>query len=243
MGGEPVTTPIRFRAQRRRSALVALASLAWLALGCQTALNPPPAVRAYDNYRVGAPDRLSISILPDPAILREVVVRPDGMISVDLIGDVPASGRTVDEIARDVEKRVARFKRGAAATVAVVEARSTAITILGEVRANHSFPLLKETRIIEAIGMAGGTAPFASLANVRVIRSQGGETSVLRVNLRAIQRGDLATNLVLIPGDVVYVPPTILARFGYAVQAVLFPFQPLLGIATSAAGNAILPGT
>ncbi len=233
----------RSHSWRQRRACAALVSLAWLALGCQTTLSAPPPVRSYENYRVGAPDRLSVSILPDPVITRDVVVRPDGMISVDLIGDVPASGRTVDEIARDVEKRVARFKRGASATVAVVEARSTAITILGEVRSNQTFPLLKETRVIEAIGMAGGTAPFASLGNVRVIRSQGGETSVIGVDLKAIQRGDLATNLMLIPGDVIYVPPTLLARFGYGVQALLFPFQPLMGIATSAAGNAILPGS
>jgi polysaccharide export outer membrane protein len=227
---------------RQRQAWIALVSLVWLALGCQTTPTAPPAVRGYENYRVGAPDRLSVNILPDPVITRDVVVRPDGMISIDLIGDVPASGRTVDEIARDVEKRVARFKRGASATVAVAEARSTAVTILGEVRGNQTFPLLKETRVIEAIGMAGGTAPFASLRRVRVIRSQGSETSVMRVDLKAIQSGDLATNLVLMPGDVVYVPPTLLARFGYAVQAVLFPFQPLLGVATSVAGNAILPG-
>jgi polysaccharide export outer membrane protein len=227
---------------RKRQAWTALVSLAWLALGCQTTPAAPPAAPSYQNYHVGAPDRLSISILPDPVITRDVVVRPDGMISVDLIGDVPASGRTVDEIARDIENKVSRFKRGASATVAVLEPRSTAVTILGEVRGNQSFPLLKETRVIEAIGMAGGTAPFASLKRVRVIRSQGGKTNVMTVNLKAIQSGDLATNLVLMPGDVVYVPPTMLARFGYAVQAVLFPFQPLLGVATSVAGNAILPG-
>ena len=235
-------TTARIRSGLERRALAALASLAALALACQTPLRPPPAARPYENYRVGASDRLAIAILPDPAIAREAVVRPDGKISIDLVGDVPASGRTVDEIARDIEERIGRFKRGASATVSVLEPRSTSITILGEVRGNRSFPLQKETRVVEAIGIAGGTAPFASLGNVRVIRSEGDNTSVYRVNLKAIQAGDLATNLVLLPGDIVYVPPTLLARVGYAVQAVLFPFQPLLGVATSVAGNAILPG-
>lgn len=221
--------------------LAALALVAGAGAGCSTTPKPPPRLQAYETYRVGAPDTLSVSILPDPRIERDVIVRPDGMITVDLVGDVPAGGRTVEEIAQDVEKRIARFKRGASVTIAVRSASSTSVTILGEVRGNRSFPLLKETRVSGAIGMAGGTNPFASLGKVRVIRTGGGETVVYNVNLKAIQKGDLSTDILLAEGDIVYVPPTILARVGYAIQAVLFPFQPLIGTAQSVAGNVIVP--
>jgi polysaccharide export outer membrane protein len=191
---------------------------------------PPPPEGAYAAYRVGAPDQLNIVVLPEPVIERTVVVRPDGMISMDLIGDVPAGGRTVVEIAADIEKRLSRFKRDAAATVALASASSTAVTILGEVRRPESFPLVKQTRVAEAIGMVGDVTTFARTRKIRVIRSGGGETVVYIVNLSAIRGGDLRTNMLLRSGDIVYVEPNIFARVGYAINAVLFPFQPFMGI-------------
>jgi polysaccharide export outer membrane protein len=230
---------------RARGGLRACQGLALVALlgavGCATTPMPAPRAQGYETYRVGAPDRLTVSILPDPRIEREVVVRPDGMISLDLVGDVPAGGRTTEEIAKDVENRISRFKRGASVTVLVSQANSTAVSLLGEVRGNRSFPLAKETRVAEAIALAGGVNPFASTSHVRVIRGQGGETVVYKVDLDAIEAGDLSTNILLATGDIVYVPPTLWARFGYAVNAILFPFQPLIGVAHSVAGNAILP--
>jgi polysaccharide export outer membrane protein len=230
----------------RHTAGLGIALLVLLALaasGCQTAPAPPPQIGSPGAYRVGAPDRLTVTILPDPVIRSKVVVRPDGMISIELIGDVPAAGRTAEEIAADIENRIARYKRDAKVTVAVEGAQSTAITVLGEVRTQRSFPLQKETRVAEAIGQVGGLNGwgFANSKKIRVIRSEGGETAVYRVNLKAIEAGDLRTNIVLVRGDIVYVPPTLWAKFGYVIQAVLFPFQPLLGIATSAAGNLVTP--
>jgi polysaccharide export outer membrane protein len=188
---------------------------------------------------VGAPDTLHVTILPDPTIERDVTVRPDGMISLDLIGDVPAAGRTIGQIASDVEQRIARFKRGATVTVLLVAAASNSVSVLGEVRAPGTLPLLKQTRVSEAIARVGGPVFTGSESNIRVVRSGGGEAVVYRVNLSAIQNGDQRTNIVLAEGDIVYVPPTFWARIGYVVQAILFPFNPLLGLGTTVAGVAI----
>ena len=233
---------------KRRSWLLAAAglfgALATTALGCAgPTLAPPPTIGSIESYRIGAPDSLSVTILPEPAISQEVVVRPDGMISIDLVGDVAAAGRTAEEIAADIEQRIARYKRDARVTVAVDAAQSTAITVLGEVANQQSFPLLKETRVAEAIGRVGGVSSwgFASSGNVRVIRSEGGETAVYKVDLGAIQKGDLRTNIVLARGDIIYVPSTAWAKVGYVFQAILFPFQPFIGVATSAAGNLVTP--
>jgi len=192
-------------------------------------------------YRVGAPDALSIVILPEPAIEAQVVVRPDGMITVPLIGEVPARDRTIPEITADIEERIARFKRDPHVTVALAGAASTDIVILGEVGRQASFPLVKETRIIEAIGLVGGTTAFGWDSRIRVIRTVNGVTEILRVNLNAIRKGDLRTNLMLEPGDFVYVPPTIWARFGYALNTLLFPFQPIMGMARTMGGNLLTP--
>jgi polysaccharide export outer membrane protein len=210
-------------------------------IGCATTPTPPPERVTTSSYTVGAPDTLHVTILPDPPIEREVVVRPDGMISLDLIGDVPAAGRSIGQIATDVEQRIARFKRGAAVTVSLVAAASTSISVLGEVRVPQTFPLLKQTRVSEAIARVGGPVFTGSEGSIRVVRSGGGEAVVYRVNLNAIQRGDQRTNILLAEGDIVYVPPTWWAEIGYVVQAILFPFNPLLGLGTTVAGVAIGP--
>lgn len=243
-------TDERFAQQRRPAS--GLASMRGLALaglvlivaaaGCAITPEAPPASTGYETYRVGAPDTLLITVLPDPTIERQAVVRPDGMISIDLVGDVPAGGRTVEEIAADVEKRIGRFKRGASVTVAVVLARSSSVTLLGEVGGNRSMALLKETRIAEAIGQAGGLNRFANVDRIRVIRHMGGQTHVYHVDLGAIQNGDLSTNMLLAGGDIIYAPPTIWARVGHALNALLYPLQPFLGFGTSLAGSAASKG-
>lgn len=221
----------------RRFALVGLVLV--FAAGCaSTKPAPPPKVKSFETYRVGAPDVLTVSILPDPKIEREVVVRPDGMISIDLVGDVPAGGRTVEEIAQDVQKRIARYKRGAVVTVGVARATSTAVTLLGEVASARAFALVKETRVAEAIGLSGGLTTFANDDHVKVIRYISGETIVFNVDMKAIQKGDLRTNLLLAAGDIIYAPPTVWARIGHAINAMLYPLQPFLGFGTSLAGSA-----
>ena len=203
------------------------------AVGCAT-LTPPPDAGTPAPYIVGAPDTLTVNILPEPEMELSAVVRPDGMISIPLIGDVQAGGRTIPQIGADIEAKIGKFKRGAVVTVALTAAAHTDITLLGEVNGPTSFPLVKDTRIVEALGQVGGTTDRAWDSRIRVIRTSGGETTIQRVNLKDIRRGDLSTNLLLEPGDIIYVPPTILARIGYAVNAVLFPFSPALGLAQNA---------
>ncbi len=149
---------------------------------------PSPIFKSTLPYRIGAPDALTITILPEPAIQTVVQVRPDGMITVPLIGDVPARGRTIPELAADIEERIARFKRDPHVDVALTAPLSTDIVILGEVGRQGTFPLVKETRILEAIGLVGGTTAFGSDSRIRVIRTVNRVTKVLRVDLSAIRR-------------------------------------------------------
>lgn len=229
------------RSTRALAAFVALAMCG--GSGCSYKLAaPPPKPDVTGSYRVGAPDELLVTILPDPRVEEKAVVRPDGMITIQLIGDVPAGGRTLDEISADIEQRISRFKRGAKVTIALTAARSTDVTVLGQIASPQAFPLTRETRAAEAIGMVGGPTIFASSRSIRVIRSGGGEAAVYKVNLNAIQGGDLSTNILLAPGDIMYVPPTFWARIGFAINAVLFPIQPLLGLATGVAANLATPG-
>ena len=225
----------------RGTAAIIAGVAAAAALGCSTTWAPSPPVEAPPSYRVGAPDSLAISILPEPTIEAQVVVRPDGMITVPLIGEVRAGGRTVPEITAEIEERIARYKRDPKVTVALAAAASTDIVVLGEVKSPSSFPLVKETRIVAAIGLVGGTTAYGWDSRIRVIRTVSDVTKVMRVNLSAIRKGDLRTNLMLQAGDFVYVPPTPWAALGYAMNTLLFPFQPIMGMARTVGGNLLTP--
>jgi polysaccharide export outer membrane protein len=229
----------RPRAARPAPALPALLALALAACAGTGGAPPGPEPGA---YRVGPPDALHITVLPEPVIERDVVVRPDGMISIDLIGDIAAGGRTPEEIASDIQTRIARYKRDAHVTVSLAQALSSQVTVLGEVTRPSTFPLTRETRLVEALGTVGGTGVYADKNSIRVIRGTEGRTQVLAVNLEAIERGDLRTNYLLQGGDLVYVPPGAMATIGYALQAVLFPFQQVFGFGSRVSTTVLTGG-
>ena len=217
-----------------RSAGIALLCAALGALACAHSPAPAPDVK-YVDYLIGPPDKLVVSILPDPPVVETVVVRPDGMITIQLVGDVPAGGKTTDQVATDIQNRISRFKRGALVTVALAGAESPVVTVFGEVRNPTTFALTRQMRISEALGTVGGPTLFANSDDVQLVRP-GSPTRVIEVDLDAIQDGDLRTNVQVYGGDIVYVPPTALASVGYFFQQLLFPFTPFFGAAGIAAG-------
>ncbi|MEM7412893.1 MAG: polysaccharide biosynthesis/export family protein [Myxococcota bacterium] len=224
-----------------RGALARVACLALLAsfsVACSTTPKPAPSPGVnLPDYRVGAPDALVVNILPDPIITEQLIVRPDGKITVQLVGDVVASGRTTEQIAADIQQRISRFKRGAVVTVGLVNAQSSTITVLGEVAGPRTFPIGKQMRVAEALGAVGGVTRFASDDDIYVVRD-GNPPQVFRIDMQAIRKGDLSTNIQVYGGDIIYAEPTAWAKVGYAVQALLFPFQPILNIARTVAGGA-----
>lgn len=222
---------------RRSAAPLALAlaaALLALGAGCATPTAPPPAPAA-ETYQVGPPDQLTVTILPEPLIERTVTVRPDGKFSIDLIGDVQAAGRSTQEIAEEIEERISRFKRDASVNVALAESRSTQITVLGEVGRPRTFPLERETRVVEALGQVGGPTIFAEKDDIRVIRFAEGDTQILNVDLDAIAQGDLSTNVMLRGGDLVMVPPSASTTIGNALRVIFYPLQQVLGLGSSTA--------
>ncbi|MCH7867690.1 MAG: polysaccharide biosynthesis/export family protein [Myxococcales bacterium] len=252
------SNPIQFANQaqheKRRTAPLALLLVAvgLSLLGPIACVSPaaPPLMAKPVPYRVGAPDQILISILPEPVIERVVTVRPDGKVSLDLIGDLQAAGMTPEEIAESVRVEIGRFKRNASVTVTVIAAESDTITLFGEVRSPGTFPIQHDIRVAEAIAQLGGTTNFASKRNVRVIRAARDpaqcwlhcEPVILQVNLSRIQSGDLSSNIQLLSGDIVVVPPTILARIGYVLQQILFPFQPVIQAGAAYRNTTSLPG-
>jgi len=228
----------------QRTVLASLLALTLAALaGCaSTAAPAPPPSRAERPYLVGPPDDLLITIRPEPAIVRQVVVQPDGKISVDMVGEVQAGGRTMTEISNDIAKRISPYIRSPQVTVSLVASKSIAITILGHVQRPATFPLQRETRVSEAIGLVAGPTELGAASRIRVVRQTAGKPQVYRVNLDAIRAGDLSSNIQLEAGDVIYVPPTVSASIGLALRGFFFPFQQVFGMGGSAARIAVTGG-
>jgi polysaccharide export outer membrane protein len=213
-----------------RTAPLALVATLLVASACLTPI-PPGATRPYTEpeYRVAPPDQLSITVRPAPEIQRELTVRPDGNISMDLIGDLRVQGKTVAEIRDDVEKRMKEFVVQPDVTVTLISSNSRRVHVLGEVNAPGAYPINGEMRVVDAISGAGGPTRLASDA-IRLVRP-GEEGGVYGVDFDGItQLADAGTNYVLQPGDVIYVPPTVSARIGYAIQVIFYPIQAIIGL-------------
>jgi polysaccharide export outer membrane protein len=215
-----------------RAMTVAMAVGAMIALGCASTgqSNPPsaPAATAAALYRVGASDKLTVRVLPDPAIEREVQVRPDGRFSFDLIGDVDAAGHTTDEIAADITQRIGEYRQSPSVSVSLDAPLSTAVSVLGEVNKPLVFPLERDIRLSEAIAQAGGSTNLAANSRVRVIRFTGGQTVTYLADLDAIQAGDGTTDLHIERGDLIFVPPATMVGAGYSMRRAIYPLEELM---------------
>jgi polysaccharide export outer membrane protein len=150
---------------------------------------------------------LKISVWKDDHLTTEVVVRPDGMISFPLVGDVPAAGRTVEELRLDVSKRLARFIPNPHVSVAVVKLLSFRIYVLGRVNKPGEYLVGHYTDVLQALSLAGGLTPFASENDVKILRRESGDQRVIPFRYGDVQKGrDLKQNILLQRGDVVMVP-------------------------------------
>ena len=218
-------------ARSQRVRLVFLLALAAACAGCLSGAGHPGLPSMQAEYRIAPPDTLTITVRPEPEIAREIVVRPDGRISFDLIGDVEVRGHTVDEVRAEVTRRLKEFIVQPDVTVALTKSESRMFYVFGEVMRPGGYPLIGDATVLQAIGAAGGTTKFASEDGIRLVRPSSEGESAYPVHFQAMsQYGYGATNYMLQPGDVVYVPPTISAKIGYAIQTIFFHIQAILGL-------------
>jgi polysaccharide biosynthesis/export protein len=162
-------------------------------------------------YRIGVDDQLQISVWRNPELSVSVPVRPDGRISVPLIGDVVAGGRSPEEVARDIEAQLAAYVRDPKVAVILTELRShefiSRVRVTGAVRTPISIPYRQGMTVLDAVLQAGGVNEFAAANRTRLYRRNGESTQTLPVRLGAILgSGDLDTNIEVMAGDVITVP-------------------------------------
>jgi len=154
------------------------------------------------TYVIGAEDVIFIKVWRDNDVSGQFLVRPDGRISVPLIGDVVASGRTPEQLEKDIAERLAKFIREPQVNVGILSVGSKKYFILGEVNHPGSFPLVVPTNVLEALVNAGGFRDFANETKILILRGN----KVLTFNYRQVTRGKKPEqNILLEPGDKIIV--------------------------------------
>jgi polysaccharide export outer membrane protein len=169
-----------------------------------TSVAPPAA----EEYMIGPDDLLAVNVWKEPEISRNVVVRPDGRISLPLVGDLRASGRTPVQLRDDIKGMLLNYLASPEVTVIVQEARSQKFNILGEVEHPGSYPLGRSMTVLDAIAVAGGLRDFAKSGKIYVLRiKDDGSRARLQFNYKEVIKGQsLSQNVELRPRDTVFVP-------------------------------------
>ncbi len=159
------------------------------------------------GYQLGPEDVLLISVWKDEHLTREVVVRPDGMISFPLVGDVQAESRTVEELRLDLAKRLIKYIPAVNITVSVVKPLSYKVYVVGRVAKPGEFLVGHYTDVLQALSLAGGLTPFAAENDIKVVRRVMGQQQTFPFRYGDVRKGfDLEQNIILQRGDIVMVP-------------------------------------
>lgn len=188
--------------------LLAIGSLAVPDRAAEAAREAKGAALAQDpDYVIGIEDILDISVWKNPDLSKIVAVRPDGMISLPLIGDMRAAGLTPIQLRDNINERLKEYQETVVTSVIVQEVRSYRIFVLGEVLSPGTYSLSRKTTVLQAIAMAGGLSQFASNNIILVREGWGGEVEKTRIRFSEIVDEDAKKdkNLVLRPGDTIFV--------------------------------------
>jgi polysaccharide export outer membrane protein len=166
-----------------------------------------PSSELPNDYVIGPEDVLTIVFWQDTELTRDVVVRPDGHISLPLLNDIRAAGLTPEQLRDKLATDAARYVEDATVTVIVKEVKSPKVFITGEVVKPGLYPLNRPTTVLQLIATAGGLQEYARSDQINVVRTEGGRTTFLPFNYKAIMRKkNLQQNVALKAGDTVVVP-------------------------------------
>lgn len=168
----------------------------------------PAAAELPDDYVIGLEDILSINVWKEPELsVKEVVVRPDGKISVPLIGDIQASDLTPMQLQERLTERMKEYVAAPSVTIVVLRIGSRSVSIVGQVAKPGIYYLGSPMTVLELLARAGGIGPDAEDKKIAIVRTEGGKTVSYRFNYRDVSKGKrLEQNIELKNGDTVIVP-------------------------------------
>jgi polysaccharide export outer membrane protein len=158
------------------------------------------------QYTIGVADLLRVNVWKNTDLSQTVTVDPDGFVSLPLLGNVNVAGLSTDQLGTLLAAKYASYVVTPQVTVSVVDIRSRAVFVMGQVGKAGSYPLLAPTTVLQLIAQAGGLTPFAKRKNIYVLRASMGQSAKIPFNYVKVVHGDTRANIVLQPGDTVIVP-------------------------------------
>lgn len=187
-----------------RSALTgaALMLASCLSITASVAGSPPA-----DTYHIEPGDVLEISVWQEEDMAKTVIVRPDGGLSFPLVGNVQASGKSIEALETEVTEKLKKYIPDPVVSVAVNELAGNKVYVIGKVNRPGVFAVSRNVDVVQALAMAGGMSTYAAANKIRILRREGDKQTATAFSYGDIEKGeDLGQNIILKAGDVVLVP-------------------------------------
>lgn len=187
----------------------------WLLSSCAASYPPAPASAAIDayDYRIGPGDALNIIVWRNPELSMAVPVRPDGKLTTPLVDELVAQGKTPAEVARDIEKSLAKYVRDPVVTVVVtnfVGPYGEQIRVVGEAAKPQVLQYRQKMTLLDVMIAVGGLTDFAAGNSATILRGGGDDKRQYSVRLRdLVKRGDVSANVEMRPGDILIIPQSL----------------------------------
>ena len=168
--------------------------------------HPAASASAKDTYIIGGSDVLSINVWKQPTLSGSLLVRPDGMISLPLVGDVQAAGLTPPQLAHEITERLWKYIQDPNVSVVVTAIHSKMIYMIGEVAKTGPVEMTPDMTLLEAISSAGGLTEFANKKKMYLLRDVGGKRQKIQLHYKEALKGNQTYDLPLEAGDTIVVP-------------------------------------
>jgi len=170
-------------------------------------VTPAPPVVVPGDYIIGPDDILSVVFWRDKEMSADVVVRPDGRVTLPLVNDVVAGGLTPEQLRDRIREEAAKYVEDPNVTVVIKQINSRKVFISGMVGRPGAYPLSGAITVLQMLSMAGGVNEFADDKKIIIMRTENGKQRALKFNLRDVKKGkNLQQNIELKPGDTIVVP-------------------------------------
>jgi polysaccharide biosynthesis/export protein len=171
-----------------------------------TAPTPVPKGGVDPNYVIGPSDTLDVNVFNEPKFSGNLPVRPDGMISIALLGDIPAAGLTPMQLGAEISTRLKKLITDPSVTVSVLSINSKRVYLVGEVGKVGPLPMTPGMTPLQAIATAGGPGPYANTKRIYILRTVNGKQQKIPFNYKkALKDGDMQ-GVSLVSGDTIVIP-------------------------------------
>ncbi len=177
-------------------------------LACLSNAYADEKVVATEAYLVQPGDVLEVNVWKEEGLLQEVLVRPDGGISFPLVGDFKAQGLSLEQIQKKISDSLSTYISDPVVTVSAKQLLGNRIYVIGKVNKPDQYLMTSKIDVMQALSMAGGMTPFASVNNIVILRrDNSGKQKAIEFEYGDVEDGDdLEQNIILQSGDVIVVP-------------------------------------